>query len=49
MSESLDRNIKSQNIFYSQSQVYLTQEEQDKLDYLILCLRSFLILKNMIN
>ena len=39
MSESLDKNIKSQNIFYSQSQVYLTQEEQEKLDYLILCLR----------
>jgi hypothetical protein len=39
MSESLEKNNKSQNIFYSQSQIYLTQEEQERLDHLILCLK----------
>lgn len=39
MSESLQNNTKSQSIFYSQSQIYLTQEEQDNLDKLILSLK----------
>jgi hypothetical protein len=39
MSESLEKNNKSQSIFYSQSQIYLTQEEQERLDYLILSLK----------
>ena len=39
MSESLEKNNKSQNIFYSQSQIYLTQEDQERLDHLILYLK----------
>ena len=45
MSESLDKNNKSQSIFYSQSQIYLNEEEQEKLDQLILSLKIIANLK----
>ena len=45
MSESLNKNNKSQSIFYSQSQIYLNEEEQEKLDQLILSLKIIANLK----
>jgi hypothetical protein len=45
MSESLDKTNKSQSIFYSQSQIYLNEEEQERLDHLILSLKIISNLK----
>ena len=39
MSQSLEKDNIQQNIFYSQSQIFITQEEQEQLDTIILNLK----------
>jgi len=39
MSQSLEKDNLQQNIFYSQSQIFITQEEQEQLDNMILNLK----------